>query len=785
MTLNLLNPENPILDQLEWNIIINEVVGNAHFQNNAAEKIFGAPISKESIETIYKQTSQLEDIYFTDHFNTIVTALNRLKDENLINETLFRLEKGATLEVQELNSVATLLSFCHEFNETLSSIYDVSEIAQNFLGKLHKVFLKDFRKLINSDNSINYDGHPQLKQLHDKKIQLEVAIRNFINSLQSSELGERLQYTGHDIINDHYVIPIRSDSYSSKIGEIISRSETGNTLYVEPFEIRDLSFKRLNIIVEIQNIIYRLTQRFSEVLFQFYQQINEFKEQVYDFDSLVARVNYAIKFGLKRPKIALTPKISLDNFYHPLLKNPVKNSISLDSHNKGLVISGPNTGGKTVSLKSILLALLSLRHGLYVAASDSELYPYEGIFYFGNDQQNLSEGLSSFAAEVKNYNNLLEHLEDNNVIFIDEVFNSTSSEEASALALSYFNAIHKLSKSQILVSTHHQMLKSFIHQDETYLSCHVGFDSELHRPTYKLVFGIPGSSMALEIFQLLSKNDQIHNNIYEDSLNLLDTKVVNYNQLLEKISRKQGELDKLLSENRTLNTQLKNQKQAMDGVLKLKADNYIKELENKIKNIEYEAEQLIKDVKSGEVQNSKQLYQNIKRVKSNVDSLSPSETPAKMQIKRQLGNEPEKLILGNNYYCTKINSKVTLKSYNQDKNEAVVAKGAFTLKCKKEDLRINKQLDEIKRQFVFRYDKTADAKVHYDCRGMRLEEFQDVVAKSLSDVLCGDVPYVSFIHGHGDGVLKKWIRQYISRHKDLRWDQGDNGNDGETRIVLK
>ena len=785
MTLNLLNPENPILEQLEWNIIINEVVGNAHFQQNAAKEIFGAPLPKDSINTIFKQTAQLEELYFSDHFTTITNALNRLKDESLINETLSRLEKSAILEIKELNSLATLLSFSYEYNDTLNSIFTVSDDALSFLGKLQRIFLKDFRKLVNPDNSINYDGHPILKQLHDKKNQLEISIRNFINNLQSTELGEKLQYIGHDIINDHYVVPIRSDSYSSKIGEIISRSETGNTLYVEPFEIRDLSFKRLNIIVEIQNIIYKLTQRFSEVLYDFIHQIKEFKQQVYDFDTAVARVHYAVKFGLNCPQIADQPKIAMDNFYHPLLKDPVKNSLNLAPFNKGLVISGPNTGGKTVSLKSILLALLSLRHGLYVAASNSELYPFEGIFYFGNDQQNLTQGLSSFAAEVKNYNSLLENLEANNAIFIDEVFNSTSSEEASALALSYFNAIHKLSNSKILVSTHHQMLKSFIHQDDSYLSCHVGFDTEKHCPTYKLIFGIPGSSMALEIFQLLSKKDHVHQEIFKDSLKLLDTKVVNYNQLLEKISKKQGELDKLLTENRTLNTQLKNQKKAMDGVLQLKSENYIKDLERKIKKIEEEAEQLLKDIKKGDIHNTKQLYQSLKNVKGDISALGPEEKPKEPIQKKVLGNEPDNLIIGQNYYCAKINSKVTLKSFNSSKNEAIVAKGAFTLKCKKEDLRVNKQLEEIKRQFVFKYDKTSDAKVHYDCRGLRLEEFQDIVARSISDVLCGDVPYVSFIHGHGDGVLKKWIRKYIARHKDLKWDQGEHGNDGETKIVLK
>lgn len=785
MTLNLLNPHNPILEQLEWNIIIKEVVHNAHFSNFAQNTIFGHPISEQEITETYNQTNALEQIYFSDNFSLCIKALHLLKSEELLIQTLLRLQKSAALEINELNAIATLLYFCFEHNSVLAKISPISESSAKFLGQLNKVFLKEFRKLVHEDGTINYFGHPQLKLLNEKKTKLEISIRNFLNNLQSSSLNEKMQYSGHDIINDHYVIPIRSDSYNASIGEIISRSETGNTLYVEPFEIRDLAFKRLNTLIEIQNIIYKLTKKFSEVLFNFYAQINELSSQVFKFDTACARLQYAMKFNLKMPKVAHSPKIHLDSFFHPLIKEPVKNDLKLNTSHKGLVISGPNTGGKTVSLKSILIALLSLRHGLYVAANDSELYPYEGLFYFGNDQQSLSQGLSSFAAEVKNYNELLGHLESTNAIFIDEVFNSTSSEEASALAISYFDAIHSCADSHILVSTHHQMLKSFIHQNEDYISSHVGFDANAHKPTYKLIYGVPGSSMALEIFKLLSSKDNIHEQIYDQALNLLDNKVVNYNQLLEKISYKQSELDKLLIENKNLNNELKNQKKAMEGVLKLKTDNYIEDLEKKIKSIQNEAESLFKNIKKGSINSSNQLYQSFKDVKKKVEDLTPKKYKKPNLEDSRPKISADELIEGQTYFCSRIKSNVVLKSYNNIKDEAVVAKGAFTLKCKLSDLSSGNKLEDIKRKFVFKYDKQSEARIEYDCRGMRLEEFQDIVNSSISDVLCGDVPFVSFIHGHGDGVLKKWIRNYISRHKDLQWEQGQNGNDGETKVLLK
>jgi DNA mismatch repair protein MutS2 len=786
MILNLLNSDNPILEQLEWNIIIKEVTKYAHFPEYSEKSIFQQPLLASEIEDTYSKTELMEKIYFSDHFPATQASLTSLKNEKTINESIFRLQKSASLDVTELNSLALLLEFNYEFRDVLNTIEPITDEAQTFLGKLNKIFLKEFRQLVNKDGSINYEGHPLLKSLHEKKTKLEVSIRNFLGSLQSSNLHEKLQYTGHDIINDHYVIPIRSDSYSSSIGEIISRSESGNTLFVEPFEIRDLSFKRLNTIVEIQNIIYKITKRFSDVLAEFIDNILELSSQVFIYDTYCARIQYAINYKLSRPAISNKPEIHLKSFFHPLIEKPVKNSLEIENDSNGLVISGPNTGGKTVTLKSILISLLSLRHGLFVPAQDATLFPYDGLYYFGNDQQNLTEGLSSFAAEVQNYNRLLNNLESTNAIFIDEVFNSTSSEEASALALSYFDSIHKSTQAHIFVSTHHQMLKSYIHQNESYVSCHVGFDSDNHRPTYKLIFGVPGSSMALEIFQLLSNNDQVHRDIYDNSLSLLDGKVVNYNELLEKLSKKQGELDKLILENKTLNNELKNQKKAMDGVYKLKAKDKIDKLEEELKSIKQEAEKILEETKSGAIKSEKNLYKSYKDLQKKSTGLNPlqSETEEAKPLPSHY-KEADKLIEGNKYYCTKINSDVILKSYNEQKDEAVVSKGAFNLKCKREDLRHSNQLDDIKRKFVFKLDKTSDAQIEYDCRGMRLEEFQEIVNRSISDILCGDVPFVSFIHGHGDGILKSWIRKYITRHKDLKWDQGENGNDGETKITLK
>jgi DNA mismatch repair protein MutS2 len=205
--------------------------------------------------------------------------------------------------------------------------------------------------------------------------------------------------------------------------------------------------------------------------------------------------------------------------------------------------------------------------GLFVPSNFAEINPVSGLFYFSNDHQDLKEGLSSFASESLYYLNLLTELAPNNLIIIDEIFNSTSSEEASSLALALFEEIKKRSNSKILVSTHHQMLKTLMHSRIDYLSAHVGFDFDRNLPTYKLLSGEPGSSLAFKIFDKLSHDYNILNHISEKASQYLDQKQLTYESLLQDLSAKKIELDKLLSQNREYNQELKNQKKSMEGIL--------------------------------------------------------------------------------------------------------------------------------------------------------------------------------------------------------------------------
>jgi DNA mismatch repair protein MutS2 len=361
----------------------------------------------------------------------------------------------------------------------------------------------------------------------------------------------------------------------------------------------------------------------------------------------------------------------------------------------------------------------------------------------------------------------------------------TSSEEASALAMAIFKYLKESDSCHTIVSSHHQTLKTIMHQNEDFISAHVGFNLELNQPTYKIHIGSPGSSYALNIFKDMTKDDSHFNNLYHVAINYLDNKAVHYEKLLESISQKENQLNKYLLENKELNLQLKNQKESMQGIIKLKIDEKILQTNQKIDKILGDAKKLLREVREKDITKDNKLHTKVVELKSRVKSHSPfNEEEVNPQEKPNL-YAPESFEEGQYYYCLLVNKTVLLKKIYLKKGEAQVSVGNMNLKCPLSKLMIaNKKPQRSEQTVSVHVDRKVDVRLEYDCRGMRLSDFQDLIYNHTSDLLMGDVPFLNIIHGHGDGVLKGWLHSFIKNHKDLVFDSSDDGNDGSSRIIL-
>lgn len=762
-----------------------------HF-NTTQDSVLHFKESKSEIEEILYKTEIFNEYSYEADFRILINDIFDLSSNLDLKTYSTKIQKDSALEITELNQICCSFELIFEHLKVLFNYQFLTQESKdelfNIKRKLINNYIKPFRLFVEKDGTIDLSRHPLLKPLFQKQSQIESKIRSILNEkLTHQNFSEKIQFNTIDIVNDRYVIPIRSDNYNSQIGQIISRSDTGKTLYVELGETSQLNYQRIQVIVEIQNILSKLELNLTRELKDYIKYIYQFGEIIFEIDEYNTRNEFAKKYNLNRPTLLNDKTVKLYNSFHPLIENPIRNDISIDHSKKGLIISGPNTGGKTATLKTLALTQLLLRYGLFVPASAAEVHLYDKVYYFGNDQQNLEQGLSSFAAEVKNYTELLDSLAQTNLILIDEIFNSTSSEEASALAIAFFQKISSTADSHLVVSTHHQTLKTFLHQNKDYLSAHVGFDIDTNSPTYKLYYGAPGSSQALNIFQKITSKVPAVKNLYYEATKFLDNKIVHYEKLLGSLSQKENELNRLVRENNEINQQLKNQKKSMDGLVRLKVEEKVKETQIKLNKVYKQSQTLLKEIKSGNIQTQKAINKSLDQLNSQVKTLSPKK-PDELPKERPNLAKPKKIEVGKEYFSLVLEKTVLVKKVDEKKKIAYIGSGHFSMKCPFKTLMLaNKSSNssQIDSQQAVILHTSRNESIEYDCRGMRLEEFQDTVESAIADLLLGNVPFINFIHGHGTGVLKKWLRKYIKDHKEITFQKNETGNDGETRIILK
>lgn len=768
------------LKQLDLEYFLDYFDETSNFVELSAD-IFSRFQNKEGLQRSFNLTEFFLSDENYDESQEIHFKLMPLKDHKIV-KIIDRIKKEGYIEAQELNLPILLLEYVIDHKTFLknSGLLSLGPI-EDFLNYFRQKIRKEFRSIVDKDGVVSFENHPELKNLNYKLIKIETTIRQKLSELKvEPDVSKTLQHDGIDIINDRFVLAYRSDSYNSKIGSIVSRSESGRTLYIEPQQIRSYNENRIELVLEIKSLLDNLIKNIVKNLSEHTHHLMFVYDVFYEFNKYKCKALFASKFKLQRPNISDQFEVKLEALFHPLIENPVKNTVNIVEDKYSLVISGPNTGGKTALIKAICLSQLFFNYGLFVPARTASLSLVENIFYYGADQQNLEEGLSSFSSEVKNYNNLLGELKQSNLIVIDEIFNSTSSEEASALAIAMFDHIQKNSDSKIVVSTHHQTLKTLLHSKEDYISSHVGFDNSTLLPTYKLHFGIPGSSQALEIFKTYSPK-YYTDEIYYNAIKFLDNKTIHYEKLLNKLAQKENKLDKLLMENNSLNSELKNQKEASKGVLNLKIQTELEKTKQKFEKLIKETYSLLESVKKGEVSNKKQVQKSESKAKSLFNEFSPKEEKVELENKYQHLKTPSKFIVGEKYFCTFINQTVTLQETN-GKN-SFITKGAMRIKVPTDTLKVTNQTNQ--RDVKINFTRSSEAKVEYDCRGMRLNDFQNIVESGVLDLESGNIPFLNIIHGHGEGILKKWLRNYIKNNKNLEQVVNETGNDGETKIAIR
>lgn len=775
--------ENSLFDSFDWYSIISKVCTYCFF-DKAKNDIQGShSIPKKLIQSsLDRQDVLIERLdQFRNHFLANTAHLDPRVE---FYEQFLTFKKGRSGDLDTLNYITLQLEM---FLSMFRSYRELSVISEDYytpkrMNLLRKHFINEFRSVINQDGTINYNSHPTLKGLHRELQKVESIIRESLTKLPKTSLFEKaLQYPEYDIVYDHFVLAVKSDSYNAQMGQIIARSSSGHTLLIEPVQIKDLGNQRLQINAKIEEFLNSIFQGVSNFITENFQLISSLVHTNIDFDIDLAKAKYGSKEGFSKPSIEENYPIRLKSFFNPLIEEPVKNDIELKIDDRGVLISGPNTGGKSVVLKSITLAFMFLHQGMYVPAIHAELPLLDGLFFLSSDLQDISEGLSSFSSEVKTYLELLEGIEGKSLIVIDEIFNSTSSEEASILAAALIDYMATKQDLKLIVSTHHKKLKNFIYENKKLISAHMGFNNEDHSPTYTLFMGEPGSSYALSVFQSIGKGKKITSDVLNLVEDYNDGGEIKLETMLEEIANKNQQLDLERKEFKRQSIDLQNRTQAFEASVESKRQNILDNFERKLKKQIKKAEDLYESIKRGDIKGKKTLFREISDINQEFRA-DKNETPKiDLSMKGEKVDETH-IFEGAELFCTLMNKTAKVAQLNPGKKKALMSAGMMKIWAPYDSLFTSKHKAE-QHAVKVSIERTVRGEIVLDARGLRLEEFKKRVSDALIELESGDIPFLDIIHGHGEGILKKWLRGFLKNNKDYEWEP-EEGNDGVTKVKL-
>ncbi|MEK5069396.1 endonuclease MutS2 [Sporosarcina sp. FSL K6-1508] len=593
------------------------------------------------------------------------------------------------------------------------------------------------------------------------------------------------------IRNDRYVIPVKSEYRSHYRGVIHDMSSSGQTLFIEPDavvqannEIRRLKLQEQE---EIEKILIELSAKVQEVAHDLFTLVAILSE----IDVILAKAKFGIAQKCTKPEVNNKGYIRLAKARHPLLpiEEAVANTIEFGNDITTIVITGPNTGGKTVTLKTVGLCTLMAQAGLPIPALDgSEVAVFESIYADIGDEQSIEQSLSTFSSHMVNIVDILKKYDDRSLIIFDELGSGTDPQEGAALAISILDEVHGHG-ARVMATTHYPELKAYGYNRPGVANASVEFDVDTLSPTYRLLIGVPGRSNAFEISKRLGLQDRVINRAKKftgtdrgevDSMILsLETSRVQSEKDAEETHDILLETERLKRELEEKLTEFDTMKERMEEKAKEKAKKVIEDAKR-------ESEAVISDLRAMRLNVGANVKEHeLIEARKRLEGAAPAEAKKKA-VKAKAA--PRALQTGDEVKVLSYGQKGTLIDKVSD-NEWIVQIGILKMKLDQSGLEYVKPEKE-KQPYISSSVKGRDStvKLELDLRGERYEDAIFRTEKYLDDALLSNYHQVSIIHGKGTGALRQGIQQFLKNHsrvKTYRFGEASEGGHGVTVVELK
>ncbi len=707
-----------------------------------------------------------------------------------ITQSVEYAQKGGVIKQGELLNISSAIRrynqmrryiFSPEFDDILpEKLREMSDELQPLTNLEKKI-----SEAIASEDEIYDSATNVLYDIRRKKRATNASINDKLSSMINGQNKKYLQDTIVTIRNGRYVVPVKNEYKNSVSGIIHDISSSGLTVFIEPQSVVNLNNTLRELEIEENNEIQRILEELSKsVANEAYYLVNN--ERIFvEIDECFAKAKYAITNEHTCPIFEDEKTISLRKAYHPLLdkKNVVASDISIEKEYIQVIITGPNTGGKTVTLKTVGLCVLMAQCGLFIpAASGSRLCVFEDVFADIGDEQSIAQSLSTFSSHMKNIVYIMENINENSLVLLDELGAGTDPTEGEALARAILVSI--LSKKAFCIATtHYNAIKRYALTQPNVINASVEFDTVNLRPTYKLQIGLPGKSNAFEI----SKRIGLNESIIEDAKNYLKDDESNFEDTIAMLQNKLSQAEeastnarRLESENKALNDELNKQNRSITE----KKDKLITNASIEAKKIINDAKQTAKAIISRAEASTDITTQNeiAKLAGSALDELNKN-IPQHEILKQGTKKEQASFKKNETVFINELNSEAVIIDIKKD--TAFVQIGAIKTKVPLDKLEKAKKKKE--KQYSYSSMKAMGISPKLDIRGITATEVSLELEKYLDDASLAGLKTVTIIHGKGEGILRDEVTRILKNHplvEKFRLGGLSEGSGGATIVEL-
>lgn len=783
--------DEKVLRTLEFDKVKNKIAEYCVLYSSKYEMNALVPFTEyKSAKNELNKTKEAFELLYTDG----VSGVEFYDD---LGDSLNRAAKGATLSMGELLKAARLLKSSSVLYSSVTGAKSQSEILKSEVSGVYvDAYLEnEIRSKILSDDTMSDNASEKLAFLRKKVKSLNEQIREKLLSYIRNGNNKYLQENIITVRGDRYVLPVKSECRGQVSGFIHDQSSTGSTVFIEPTAVFELNNALKTAVFEEQAEVERILADLSQKVGVIAPRLIVNDEIIKNFDVYYAKAIYAYKNKCVEPQLNADGIIDIKEGRHPLIdaKKVVPVSVSLGEKYNYLLVTGPNTGGKTVTLKLTGLFTLMAASGMFIpAAVGSKLSVFENVFCDVGDEQSIEQSLSTFSSHMKNLIKITENIDENSLVLIDEIGAGTDPDEGSALARA---VIEKLvaANSKGIITTHYSALKEYAYTEKKLENASMEFNAETFAPLYRLNIGLPGTSNAIEISKMLGLDESITSRAFD----LLGTEKVGFENVLKEAEKTRREceeskieIDALKQKERDVLAEIEKERARLNEE-KEKFYAKAKSESRKIVNEKLEeADEIINEIKvlfdkeeltSGDLIKARTLRNKLENKK--YDSEDSEEN-----IVNYVPVDPEKLKPGDKVNYKGVQGVCTVHSVSAKKGECEIFMGAIRTKVPVKDLffvskgvKTPKTTVSLKREAVM-------PQTEVNVIGMNVPDALEEVSRFLDASILNNMEEVKIVHGKGMKILSSAIHDYLKKNKQVvsyRFGKYGEGEHGVTFVKLK